>query len=411
MKATTMKRIALALTALTALTTLRAIETKAAATFGDDITFLRRHTETVVLSDKSGQAQVAVVPAWQGRVMTSTARGAKGASFGWVNRELIASGQVQPHINVFGGEDRFWLGPEGGQFSIFFAQGVPFDLEHWFTPAVIDTEPFEVVSQSADRVHCRRHLQLTNYSGTRFDLEVNREVRLVNAADALAKLGLKLPSGVKSVGFESVNSVKNTGRQPWKKETGLLSIWILGMLKASPETTVVIPFEKGPESERGTIVNDTYFGQVPFDRLMVNDGVLFFRADANCRSKIGVPPRRAKPMLGSYDAAGRTLTLVQFTLAPGITDYVNSLWKLQDDPFNGDVANSYNDGPAQPGAKQLGKFYELESSSPALALQAGASATHTHQTLHLQGSEKQLEAMARAALGVGLNDVKKAFQK
>ena len=258
MKATTMKRIALALTALTALTTLRAIETKAAATFGDDITFLRRHTETVVLSDKSGQAQVAVVPAWQGRVMTSTARGAKGASFGWVNRELIASGQVQPHINVFGGEDRFWLGPEGGQFSIFFAQGVPFDLEHWFTPAVIDTEPFEVVSQSADRVHCRRHLQLTNYSGTRFDLEVNREVRLVNAADALAKLGLKLPSGVKSVGFESVNSVKNTGRQPWKKETGLLSIWILGMLKASPETTVVIPFEKGPESERGTIVNDTF---------------------------------------------------------------------------------------------------------------------------------------------------------
>ena len=144
---------------------------------------------------------------------------------------------------------------------------------------------------------------------------------------------------------------------------------------------------------------------------MVQDGTLFFRADANCRSKIGVPPRRAKPMLGSYDAAGRTLTLVQFTLAPGITDYVNSLWKLQDDPFNGDVANSYNDGPAQPGAKQLGKFYELESSSPALALQAGASATHTHQTLHLQGSEKQLEAMARAALGVGLNDVKKAFQK
>jgi hypothetical protein len=27
-----------------------------------------------------------------------------------------------PHINVFGGEDRFWLGPEGGQFSIFFAK-------------------------------------------------------------------------------------------------------------------------------------------------------------------------------------------------------------------------------------------------------------------------------------------------
>ncbi|MBI4325327.1 MAG: hypothetical protein HY674_08700 [Chloroflexi bacterium] len=390
---------------------MAAVESKAATTFGGDVAFLRRHTDVVVLSDKSGQAQAAVVPAWQGRVMTSTARGAKGASFGWVNRELIASGQVQPHINVFGGEDRFWLGPEGGQFSIFFAPGVPFDLEHWFTPAVIDTEPFEVVNRSAESVHCRRHLQLTNYSGTRFDLEVNREVRLVNAAEALAKLGLSLPSGVKSVGFESVNSVKNTGRQPWTKETGLLSIWILGMLKASPKTTVVVPFQKGPESERGPIVNDTYFGKVPFDRLVVKDSALFFRADANHRSKIGVPPRRARPMLGSYDAAGRTLTLAQFTLPKGVTDYVNSLWKLQDDPFNGDAANSYNDGPAQPGAKQLGKFYELESSSPALALQPGESATHTHQTFHLQGSEKHLQAVARAALGVGLDEIKKAFQK
>src|SRR6185369_7377788 len=80
-----------------------------AATFAQDVEFLRQHTDLVVLSDRSGAAQVAVAPAWQGRVMTTTARGAKGASFGWVNRELIASGKLQPHINVFGGEDRFWL--------------------------------------------------------------------------------------------------------------------------------------------------------------------------------------------------------------------------------------------------------------------------------------------------------------
>ena len=83
----------------------------------------------------SGKAKVALVPAWQGRVMTSTMGGDTGPSFGWINRELIASGKILPHMNAFGGEDRFWLGPEGGQFSIFFAKGVPFDLEHWFTPA------------------------------------------------------------------------------------------------------------------------------------------------------------------------------------------------------------------------------------------------------------------------------------
>ena len=44
-----------------------------AATFAQDVEFLRRHTDLVVLSDKSGAAQVAVAPAWQGRVMTTTA--------------------------------------------------------------------------------------------------------------------------------------------------------------------------------------------------------------------------------------------------------------------------------------------------------------------------------------------------
>ena len=406
-----MKRTALACSAITAMIAMNLWETQAAAAFGDDLDFLRQHTDVVVLSDAAGQAQAAVVPAWQGRVMTSTAGGVQGASFGWVNRELIEAGKIQPHINVFGGEDRFWLGPEGGQFSIFFAKAAPFDLEHWFTPAAGDTEPFAVVSKTTDRVLCRRSIQLTNYSGTRFDLEVNREVRLVKTTDALKKLGIKLPADVKSVAFDSVNSVKNTGKQPWKKETGLLSIWILGMFNASPESTIVVPFEKGPESQRGPVVNDTYFGKVPADRLVVKDGVLFFRADANSRGKIGFSPRRAKPLLGSYDAANRTLTLVQFTLPKGATDYVNSMWKLQDDPFSGDVVNSYNDGPPQPGAKQMGKFYELESSSPALALRPGASATHTHQTLHLQGSEPQLEAIARAALGVGLDDIKTAFKK
>jgi len=33
--------------------------------------------------------------------------------YGWINRELVASGKRQKHINAFGGEDRFWLaGPE-----------------------------------------------------------------------------------------------------------------------------------------------------------------------------------------------------------------------------------------------------------------------------------------------------------
>ena len=76
----------------------------------------------------------------------------------------------------------------------------------------------------------------------------------------------------------------------------------------------------------------------------------------------------------------------------------------------GDVVNSYNDGPPAPGKAQLGRFYELETSSPALALAPGASATHRHRTTHLQGSAEQLEPIARATLGVGLADITGAFK-
>ena len=407
-----MKWLILGFTAFAALSFgILAQQKTRAFTFGDDLEFLKRHTEVIVLSDESGARQVAVIPAYQGRIMTSTAGGVKGASFGWVNRELIASGKKQPHINVYGGEDRFWIGPEGGQFSIFFSKGSAFDLEHWFTPAAIDTEPFDVVSRSADRVLCRRKMRLVNYSGTAFDLEVNREIRLLTETETSGQLGVPIPPNVKVVAFESANSLRNTGSKPWEKETGLLSIWILGMLNASQSTTVVIPFAKGPESQLGPVVNDAYFGKVPADRLVVKDGVLYFAADSNHRSKIGVAPRRAKPILGSYDAVNRVLTLVQFTLPRGASDYVNSMWEIQKQPYGGDAVNSYNDGPPAPGAAQLGKFYELETSSPALALKPGQLATHVQRTIHLQGSETDLDAIARATLGVSLAEIKKGLSK
>ena len=75
--------------------------------FGDDVTFLKKYVDVIILSDKSSSTQVAVIPTYQCRVMTSTTGGSEGLSYGWVNRDLIASGKIQAHINVFGGEDRF----------------------------------------------------------------------------------------------------------------------------------------------------------------------------------------------------------------------------------------------------------------------------------------------------------------
>jgi hypothetical protein len=114
---------------------------------------------------------------------------------------------------------------------------------------------------------------------------------------------------------------------------------------------------------------------VPADRLTVKDGVILFKADGQYRSKIGLPPSRALAIAGSYDAAAHVLTLVQYTRPADAREYVNSMWEIQREPYKGDVVNSYNDGPPAPGKPPLGPFYELETSSPALALAPGRRLT------------------------------------
>jgi hypothetical protein len=72
--------------------------------------------------------------------------------------------------------------------------------------------------------------------------------------------------------------------------------------------------------------------------------------------------------------------------------------------------NSYNDGPLTPGGAPLGPFYEIESSSPAAALAPNASLRHVHRTFHLEGPENELDAVARAALGVSLAEISSSFK-
>jgi len=72
--------------------------------YGYNRDFLKKHTNVIEL--KNANSAITLIPAWQGRVMTSTAEGDAGFSFWWINRELIASGKILPHINAYGGEER-----------------------------------------------------------------------------------------------------------------------------------------------------------------------------------------------------------------------------------------------------------------------------------------------------------------
>lgn len=383
--------------------------TEAPRLFRDDVDFLQRHTEVVTLGVDARGPRVAVLPLWQGRVITSTAGGTDDLSFGWINYSYFEKGELQPHINVVGGEDRLWLGPEGGQYSVFFEDGAPFDLEHWQTPACMDSVAYDVTSQDAHQVSFRYDTQLMNYSGTRFAIQLDRTVALLSEAQFREASGVDLPVGVDFVAYESRNRLTNAGDEPFLKENGLLSIWILGMFKHSPTTTAVLPFQGDAEAPGAKVVNDAYFGKVPPERLAVKDGVVYFRCDGARRSKIGLGASRAREVLGSYDAQRAVLTVIQYTRPPDANEYVNSMWELQAEPYAGDVVNSYNDGPPGPGVPPLGPFYELETSSPAVELGPGESLEHVHRTMHFVGPREGLDALSRYFLGVALETIEGAF--
>jgi len=373
-------------------------------TFGNDLKFLKKyHRDLILLGDESdAAAQIIILPAYQGRVMTSTAEGDGGMSFGWINYELIDSNREEEHFHAFGGEERFWLGPEGGQFSIYFKKGDPFNFDHWYVPKAIDTEPFILVSASKTEANFQREISLKNYTGFEFNLRVTRNIRLLSKTEIPLLLGVSIPENLQIVGFESNNSITNTGNIPWTKETGLLSIWILSMFNAGDKTTIAVPYKQGNEADLGKIVTDDYFGKVPVDRLKIKNGFIFLNADANYRSKIGISPKRALPILASFDRVNEVLTFAQFSLPEYPADYVNSLWEMQENPFDGDVVNAYNDGLID--GKQMGKFYELESSSPAATLNVGESVHHSHRTIHLKGNIKELDEITQTLLGIHLSE-------
>ncbi|MBJ6369559.1 hypothetical protein JF259_15840 [Snuella sp. CAU 1569] len=205
-----------------------------------------------------------------------------------------------------------------------------------------------------------------------------------------------------------MNEVKNTGNFAWTENTGTVSIWLLCMLNPSPKVTVVAPIRSGEESKLGTRVNDNYFGKISEDRLKTTDDAVFFKADSKSRGKIGISSKRATKYIGSYDAENGILTILEMA-QPKVDDkYVNSAWEIQEDPFSGDAINSYNDGPLENGG-QLGPFYELESSSPALFLKAGEHFEHVQRMYHFKGNQTVLNSISKKLLSVSLEAIANAL--
>ena len=384
--------------------------------FASDEAFLKQHSDAVVL--RLGKAAAIVVPAWQGRIMTLTDNVDTGESFGWINRPAISEGVLSPerakgtlkeHIHAFGGEERFWLAPEGGQFSFYFGPGAKFEFSEWKVPAALDTEPFKLTSLGGDYAEFSKSMEIANYSGTRFWMQCDRKVRLLDSASLKSAMNLKFDeSKVSMVAAETQNRVKNAGKNAWVPESGLPAIWLLGMFNVSDSAVIAVPLKAATGGKSRRVIDD-YFGKISPDRFKIAGNVAFLKADGKSRGKIGVPPGSSKGIAAAYDPETKTLTFVASFPSPDASArYVNNLWSIQKDPYSGDAVSAYNDGPVD--GTQMGPFFELETTSPAMALKPGQTFSHNQITAHFRGDAAELNRICNALLGVDLEFLSGVFK-
>jgi hypothetical protein len=359
--------------------------------FGYDLNFLSSRDSLIVLKDID--AQIIVSPGFQGKVFTSTAQGNKGKSFGWINYDIFDK-KPDPHMNAYGGENRLWLGPEGNKFSLFFEPGKTMEFENWKTPKAFDLDPWRLVSANEKEVSMQQVATLINYQGIELEVGINRTVRLLNRNEIAAHLNIDLTDSDAIVGYTTINEITNTGNREWTGKTGAPCIWILDMFTPAPGTTIVIPYK---EQGDGKVVTSDYFGEISPERLTVSGGLILFTADGKSRGKIGVSPKRAKTIAGSYNEQDGVLTVVTFDVDSAAI-YLNQEWNANKDPFSGDAVNAYNDGPLADGS-QMGPFYELESVSPAAFLAPGGKMIHHHSVFHITGDKARVKSLYEILFG------------
>jgi len=388
-------------------------------TFGYDLNYLNKKDKgLIVLSDNKGQSQIIVSPKYQAKVFTSTAGGLDGTSMGFVNYKFFDSGVVDEHMNGFGGENRFWLGPEGGKYSVYFEKGKEQIFDNWHTPKPIDIEPWEVISVDENSVSLKKEMEIANYQGNRLKLQVDRSVSIIMTQKIAKGLNdfaknldfdsnplnnIELNSKIKAVAYTTENIIKNLNDFEWTKETGTICIWMLDMFNPGPRAVTFIPFNEGDEKELGKIVTSDYFGEIPADRLKIKGNIIYLKTDGNFRSKLGLNAKRTKAIAGNYDPDSKRLTISTFDVDKNAI-YLNQEWNPEKDPLLGDAMNAYNDGPLADGSI-MGPFLELESVSRAAFLKPMETLSHKHTVYHFVGEEADLSAITERLFGVKIGEI------
>ena len=196
----------------------------ATGTFGYDLDFLRQKDSILILNSKDGNGQVIVSPKYQAKVFTSTANGVNGKSFGWINYKAFSAKSLNPHMNAYGGEDRLWLGPEGGKFALFFNKGAKMEIANWHTPAAFDNEEWKLVSHTDKKASLTKFARLVNYKGTILTFSIGRVIQILEPEDIIQMLGINMDTKISSVAFSTINTITNKGDKVWDKQSGMCRV-------------------------------------------------------------------------------------------------------------------------------------------------------------------------------------------
>ncbi|MBR6389498.1 MAG: hypothetical protein IKS15_05205 [Opitutales bacterium] len=372
--------------------------------FGLDLAFLEKYADCVVLGE--GESFVAVSPKLQARVMTSTLGGEEGMSIGWINRGLIASKNPESHMNLYGGEDRFWIGPEGTEHSVFFEKGALFVPDNWKIPQEISAQPWKVKSANRYQASFEKEIHITSARGEKFDILASREISFISKENAQSILKVEIPESVKMVAFQSANKATNIGARAWGAETGYINLAVVSTFHANKTTYGFIPFNQGDPKNLGTIITDLYNESPIGDRLSVAADFVRMRLDGAKLGEIFMNPRRSRSIMGFYDSDKNLLTIIAVVPPASQKKYLVPYWRRTNDMLDGDALGLFNNGPANHDTFYADKLFKATTFSPALALKPQKSQLHIQRTFHFCGSEYELEKIAQKLLGVGIKDLR-----
>jgi len=279
--------------------------------------------------------------------------------------------------------------------------------DNWKTPPAFDTESWNLTLRDSNKVILSKDMRLANYTGTSLSLRIDRSIKILDQRAIVSRIGISGNDSLHIIGYETENLLTNTGEKGWTTTTGMPCIWMLDMFKPSTRTVIVLPFAYERGEKFGMVATTSYFGQIPPERLKHTDSLLFFKADGKSRGKLGILPKKAKGIAGSYDPENGALTIILFDVERA-SRYLNQEWNITKPPFSGDAVNAYNDGPLANGT-QMGPFYEMESVSPAAFLKSKEALLHRHSVFHFSGSERELNRVSVKLLDISLDNIQKMF--